>query len=157
MPDNKKDHLTMEQMVEVIQKGLPKTSSPKEIIIVGAGMSGLVAASLLKESGHKLTILEANDRVGGRVFTSRSPFSKGQYFNAGPMRIPNLHYLTIEYIKKFSLATNEFINSTPLDIILANGIKTRQYQYEKDPDLLNFPVKPDEKGKTAEHLLLSVV
>lgn len=86
-------------MLNVIHHGLRKTQSPKHIVIVGAGMAGLVAGSLLKESGHKITILEANDRIGGRVYTMRSPFSKGLYFNAGPMRIPHIHSLTLSYIK----------------------------------------------------------
>ncbi|WP_163102358.1 flavin monoamine oxidase family protein [Peribacillus alkalitolerans] len=157
MPKNKNVQLSSEQMIQIIKNGLPETKSSKHIIIVGAGMAGLVAASLLKDAGHKVTILEANNRIGGRVFTSRSPFSKGLYFNAGPMRISDLHFLTFEYIKKFSLPTNLFINRTNLDIIYANGIKTRLDQYEKNPDMLNYPVAPNEKGKSSEELLLSAV
>ena len=69
-------------------------------------MSGLVAASLLKEAGHKITIIEANNRIGGRVYTIRKPFSAGLYFNAGPMRIPETHELTLAYIRKFKLPLN---------------------------------------------------
>jgi monoamine oxidase len=91
--------LTPYQMISIIRNRLKKTNFPKKIIIVGAGMAGLVAASLLKEAGHRIIILEATDRVGGRVYTIRSPFSHGLYFNAGAMRIPHIHYLTLEYIK----------------------------------------------------------
>ncbi|KON87891.1 amine oxidase [Sporosarcina globispora] len=152
----KNPELTTDQMLNVINTGLRKTQSPKHIIIVGAGMAGLVAGSLLKDSGHKITILEADDRIGGRVYTIRSPFSNGLYFNAGPMRIPDIHSLTLEYIKKFRLPVNKFINRTPMDILYANGIRTRLDMYERYPGILRYPVQLNERGKSAEELLLTV-
>lgn len=40
------------------------------IVVIGAGMSGLSAAHKLAESGRAVTILEARDRIGGRVWTT---------------------------------------------------------------------------------------
>ena len=153
MPNNLNYQLTTQQMIDIIRNGLRKSQIPKHITIVGAGLAGLVSASLLKEAGHKVTILEANNRVGGRAYTIRSPFTNGLYFNAGPMRIPDNHYLTLEYIKKFGLIVNSFINRTPMDILYLNGIKTRLNIFERNPSILNFPVAPNERGKSAEELL----
>lgn len=48
----------------------PKSKSPK-IVIVGAGASGIAAASKLFEYGFgDVTILEAEDRIGGRIYTT---------------------------------------------------------------------------------------
>lgn len=140
-------------MRSIIRHGLKKTKKAKKIIVVGAGMSGLVASSLLKQAGHHVSILEANERIGGRIYTLRSPFTRGLYLEAGAMRIPSTHYLTLEYIRKFCLPIHQFINSTPNDILYANGMKTRLKNYEQNPNILRYPVEPWEKGKTANDLM----
>lgn len=42
---------------------------PERVIVLGAGMAGLVAARLLHDSGFVVTVLEARDRIGGRTWT----------------------------------------------------------------------------------------
>jgi len=46
---------------------------PLDAVIVGAGASGLEAARELKSRGRSLLVLEARDRIGGRVFTREDP------------------------------------------------------------------------------------
>ena len=43
----------------------------EKVLIVGAGISGLVAGKLLKDAGHEVKIIESTDRVGGRIQTHR--------------------------------------------------------------------------------------
>lgn len=147
----------METMISIIRNGLKKTSIPKKIVVIGAGMAGLVAASLLKQAGHRVTILEASERVGGRIYTIRSDFRDDQYFEAGAMRIPHTHRLTLEYIQKFNLPIHPFVNSTPRDILYFRGIKARLSEYERHPDLFGFPIASYERGKTASELLQMAV
>lgn len=40
------------------------------VVVVGAGMAGLAAAQQLRQQGHEVTVLEARDRLGGRIWTS---------------------------------------------------------------------------------------
>lgn len=44
----------------------------KTVVVIGAGISGLAAAKKLKENGFNVIILEASDKVGGRLRTDRS-------------------------------------------------------------------------------------
>ena len=48
---------------------ISRAARRRKVLVVGAGMAGLVAARLLHDSGSKVTVLEARDRLGGRVWT----------------------------------------------------------------------------------------
>ena len=80
----------------------------KKVIIVGAGISGLVAGYDLTVAGYDVTILEARDRIGGRVLTIRSPFSNEHYVEGGAARIKPSHDLTIAYANHFNLTLDPF-------------------------------------------------
>ncbi|MFK7828780.1 MAG: flavin monoamine oxidase family protein [Congregibacter sp.] len=49
--------------------GLLAANSTRRVVVVGAGLAGLAAARLLEQQGVDVQVLEARDRIGGRVFT----------------------------------------------------------------------------------------
>jgi monoamine oxidase len=100
---------------------LERAKTPRRIIILGAGMSGLVAAFELKRAGHSVTILEATLRPGGRVYTLREPFADGLYAEAGAGRIPVFHNLTRHYIKQFGLALAPYKPTEGSPVIFGAG------------------------------------
>lgn len=52
----------------------------KKILVIGAGVTGLVAGRLLKDAGHDVTVLETDaDRVGGRIKTFRAVHFAGEH------------------------------------------------------------------------------
>jgi monoamine oxidase len=53
------------------------------VVVLGAGLAGLAAARDLEAAGATVVVLEARDRVGGRVHTLREGFSEGQHAEAG--------------------------------------------------------------------------
>ena len=86
-------------------------SPARKVLVLGAGMAGLVAAYELTKLGHEVTVLEARTRPGGRVHTLREPFSDGLYAEAGAARIPDNHDLTHKYVKEFALPLEPFYPS----------------------------------------------
>ncbi|KAI8079130.1 flavin-containing amine oxidoreductase-domain containing protein [Thamnidium elegans] len=72
-----------------VLKRAAASSKNKKIGIIGAGMSGLFSGFLLDQAGfHNYEILEANDRLGGRVHTTYFGNSGTAYQEMGPMRFP---------------------------------------------------------------------
>ena len=66
-----------------------------QVVVVGAGMSGLVAARQLVRTGLEVVVVEAADRVGGRMLTRTSSLGSrldlgGQWIGAGHHRFADL-------------------------------------------------------------------
>src|SRR5437588_1828855 len=121
------EDLKLQYLKILIDDGLPKTRRPRDVLIVGAGIAGLAAGLLLKQAGHHVTIIEANgNRIGGRIKTFHSdpeqdvaPFAdKAQYAEAGAMRIPDIHPLTLALIDKLGLSRRLFYN---VDVTTGTG------------------------------------
>jgi monoamine oxidase len=138
---------------QIAEKGLPDQPGPrKKVVIVGAGMAGLVAGYELLRAGHEPLILEARQRVGGRIETLREPFAHGQYAEAGAMRIPHAHNLTRAYCGKFNLKLQPFTMGNPRGYYYFHGHKLRASDINANPELLPFELAPHERGKTARQL-----
>lgn len=90
----------------------------KSVLVIGAGIAGLVAAYELTRLGFDVRVLEATDRVGGRVKTLRRgdtvryddgveqsvDFDDDQYFNAGAARIPSTHTGILGYCRELGVS-----------------------------------------------------
>src|SRR5579864_69980 len=127
---------TASNYIDVINHGLGRAAKKQRVIIVGAGISGLAVGSLLRNAGHEIVLLEASNRVGGRVRTLRDPFTDGLYAEAGAMRLPAFHELLNTYIRKFQLATNQFVDEVPEGYVFVNDKKVTVQAYRSNPDVL---------------------
>jgi monoamine oxidase len=77
--------------------------TPQRIVVIGAGLAGMCAAFELMRAGHDVTVFEARNRAGGRVYTLREPFADGLYAEAGAMTISSSHTFSLQYAKAFEL------------------------------------------------------
>jgi monoamine oxidase len=85
----------------------------KEVVVIGAGLGGLSAAYELQKLGYRVTILEAQERVGGRVLTEREGFG-GAWAEMGAVRVPDSHAFTNRYIKELGLELVEYPSNSPV-------------------------------------------
>jgi monoamine oxidase len=134
-------------------EGLGRRTTPaKRVIVVGAGMAGLVAALELKRAGHDVVVLEGRSRVGGRIHTLREPFSDGLYAEAGAMRIPQSHHLTLAYCRRFNLTLTPFTSGNPEAFVSLRGRRHRAREIHANPRLLPFELALLEQGETIGEL-----
>src|SRR3954467_7182725 len=107
-------------------KGPVKLSPPPagtSVLILGAGVAGMVAAMELRDAGYKVQVLEYNGRPGGRNWslyggdtytelggaTQHVQFAPGQYINPGPGRLPFHHRGILHYARRMGVAMEPFI------------------------------------------------
>ena len=128
-----------------------RSAPPRRVIIVGAGLAGLVAGYELARAGHHPLILEAQHRVGGRVYTLRT-FAPGLYAEAGAMRIPRAHDLTLGYCAHFGLDLRPFVMGNPKGLVHVGGTRVTAADASREPDRLGFDLAPGERGRTADEL-----
>ncbi len=136
-----------------------------EVLILGAGLAGMAAAYELGKLGYKCTILEARERAGGRCWSIRrgsvntetgqpvhtANFDEGQYFNAGPSRIPHHHALTLHYCKELSVPIQVYSNVNENAYYFSEGkgpLSNRKIRMRE--------VHNDMRGWTAELLAKTV-
>ena len=84
-----------------LAKGGIQPVESQEILVLGAGMSGLTAALALRRAGHKVRVLEYQNRVGGRLLSV--PLKDGQFSEAGGGHFRSNMPYVLSYIRRFGL------------------------------------------------------
>ena len=81
----------------------PSAATPGRVVVVGAGFSGLAAAYELSRAGYEVAVLEARNRVGGRVL-SFGDLVPGKNVEGGAELIGTNHPAWMAYAERFGLA-----------------------------------------------------
>src|SRR5262245_5137455 len=124
-------------------KGPRARSGPgQRIVVVGAGIAGLVTAWELDRAGHDVTILEARDRPGGRIETLRDGFSDGLYAEAGATFISDTHQLVRRYAKAMELPLRRIATRGAGEWYYVDG---RRIRLDDPKAVWPGPLSPEER------------
>ena len=102
----------------------PNSGKGVGVVVLGAGIAGLVAAYELRALGYECTLLEARGRPGGRNWTVRNgdtveftdgtkqrcEWGEGQYQNFGAARLPSIHPTMLNYCRKLGVEMQVEVN-----------------------------------------------
>jgi monoamine oxidase len=133
------------------------------VVILGAGIAGLVAAYEMRKAGFDCVVLEARSRPGGRNWSIRRDtkvqfsddtvqqctFDQGQYFNAGPARIPSIHKTMLGYCRELGVAMEVEVNTSRSALFQSD--KAFDGRPVEDREVLN-----DSRGHVAELLAKAI-
>lgn len=141
----------------------PTLGKGKSVVILGAGIAGLVSAYELRKAGYTVTVLEARNRPGGRnwsvrngtdvVFTDGTKQSctweDGHYLNAGPARLPSIHKTILGYCSELGVALEVEVNVSRSALLQADTLNAGRPVEQRQ-------VVYDTRGYLAELLTKSV-
>lgn len=118
----------------------PPVTKPKTIAVIGGGPAGMAASSICAERGHKVTLFEASDRLGGqfnmaKIIPGKEDYAETiRYFS----KMMDKHGVTIHLN---TTATEELIKDHQFDeVIVATGVTPRLVEFDGSdrPEVLNY-------------------
>jgi 2,4-dienoyl-CoA reductase (NADPH2) len=101
------------------------TQNPKNIAVVGAGPAGLAFAHVAAMRGHKVTLYEASDKLGGQFNLAKVIPGKEEYAETIRYYKNMMEKYQVDVKLNHRVTSEELKSSTYDEIILANGIVPR--------------------------------
>lgn len=145
-----------------VPPALASSGNGKKIIVLGAGLSGMVAALELSKKGYNVELLEARDFAGGRTSCARKgtkithadgtthtcDYDHGQYLNHGAWRIPGQHHSTLHYCRTLGVELEVMLNHSTQSYIYADNIEGPL----NNTRVRRIHLESDRRGNVAELL-----
>jgi monoamine oxidase len=152
--------------------GLPsELGRGRKVVVLGAGIAGLVSAWELRRAGFDVTVVEARERVGGRNWSVRggtriehpdgpqqtAQFDDGLYFNAGPARLPTHHRTILGYAREFGVELEVEVNASRSAYALgaspgSQPVRLRRLQHDARGHIAELLAKSTRQGALDQEL-----
>src|SRR4029450_12373270 len=104
-----------------------------QVLVLGAGLAGLVAAYELKKAGYGVTVIAARTRPGGRVLPYRDPFADGLYAEMGAEYVDATDEFDHRFCKELGL---QVMTAKLYDAIFVRGQRYKMAAFKRDKDKL---------------------
>ena len=118
----------------------PKATTPKTVIVVGAGMAGLACAVTAAECGHLVELWEQSDEIGGQFNMAKRIPGKGEFYETLKYYSHqlDLHGVTVKL--NHPATTEKSTRPFGRHIILATGVHPRPITLPgiDHPNVLNY-------------------
>ncbi|WP_238902801.1 MULTISPECIES: FAD-dependent oxidoreductase [unclassified Clostridium] len=111
---------------------IKKSDSPKNVVIVGGGVGGLETAWLSAACGHKVTLLEKTDKLGGQIVYGCVPPKKGELSRAVKYYITMCKKYGVDIKLNFEATKENIKELNPDAVVLATGAKPIQPNIKND-------------------------
>lgn len=142
----------------------------KRVIVIGAGMCGLMASFELSKAGYLVTILEARDRAGGRVWQFPDeefgfPAEGGAEFVHGPapvtrsmLRKAGLTYIPMKGAENWRVINNQLVRDVR-EHLFADEFREKLTQLKEDIPIALFLARyfPEERYKEIKEYIFRMV
>lgn len=105
-------------------EGIKQAETVKNVMVIGGGVGGLCAAFIAAERGHKVTLYEAGEVLGGNMRLAAFPPGKGDITNLVRSYIVRCEKAGVEIVKNKEVTLDLIKGKTPDAVIVATGSKT---------------------------------
>ena len=100
---------------------IPKTSTPRKVLVVGAGPAGVEAARVASERGHRVVVLEAAAKPGGQIRLTAQSHRRREMISIIDWRVARCEEQGVRFIYNILADSTRVLAERPDVVIIATG------------------------------------